>query len=276
MIFLCFALKFEADPFIDFFNLKKVHEINKVRIYKSENITAVITGSGIINAAEGLSNIFARYYKNKNDILINIGIAGGVREYKLGNIFIINKIVGINNDEYYLDVNPHPFKEIELKTILAKDINNHSSDKGVIDLEGEAYYRVAQNYVFQNNIHIIKIISDYKEDKKLDKAFVSNLIKENSKIIIDYINNLRQNNYVDEEVVRFSSEEENLINIISKNYMLSKYLEFDFKKKASDYKIRGNDLIKLLNSFSNIEADNKNDRRKKYNELIKRIEIFKD
>jgi len=172
MIFLCFALKFEADPFIDIFKLKKVHGIDRVRIYKNEDITAVITGSGVINAAEGLSNIFARYYEGKNDILINIGIAGGSKKHKLGDIFIINKILGINNDEYFLDVSPHPFKEKELKTILVKDIKKHSSYEGLVDLEGEAYYRVAQNYVFQNNIYIIKIISDYKEDKKLNKSFV--------------------------------------------------------------------------------------------------------
>ncbi len=276
MIFLCFALKLEADPFIEFFNLKKVHEINKVRIFKNQDIIAVITGSGIINAAEGLSSLFTRYYKSKNDILINIGIAGGIKKYNFGDIFIINKIVGINKDEYFLDVNLHPFKEIELETILSKDINNQSMKERLTDLEGEAYYRVAQNYVFQNNIHIIKILSDYKEDKKLNRIFVKSLVKESSKKIIDYINNLRENTDKKINPIKFSVREENLINIISKNYNLSKYLEIDFKKKAYDYKVRGNDLIKLFSCFSNVEADNKDDRRKKYNELTEKLEIFKE
>lgn len=275
MIFLCFALKFEADPFIEFFNLKKVHNINKVRIYKNQDIAAVITGSGIINAAEGLSNLFTRYHEDRNDIFINIGIAGGSKKTKIGDIFIINKIVGINKDEYFLDVNFHPFKEITLETILRKDINNQTIKESLTDLEGEAYYRVAQNYVFQNNIHIIKIISDYKEDKKLNRVFVKNLVKESSKKIINYINNLRQNTDKDIKTFKFSVREENLINIISKNYRLSRYLEIDFKKKAYDYKVRGNDLIKLLNSFTNVESYNKDDRRKKYNELTGKLEIFK-
>ncbi|MFW5890746.1 MAG: hypothetical protein ACOCUI_00850 [bacterium] len=275
MIFLCFALKLEADPFIDLFNLKKVHGADKVRVYKNEDVIAVITGTGIINAAEGLSYLFSRYYKDKNDVFINIGIAGGSKKDKLGDIFIINKIVGINNDEYFLDINTHPFKEGVLKTILRKDINSHYNQDELLDLEGEAYYRVAQKYFFQNNIHIIKIVSDYNQDRKLNVEFVKNLIENNLELIIKYINKLRLSNE-DLKPINFSEKEGKLINRISKNYMLSKYLELDFRKKVLDYKIRGNNIIELLNFFSDVEVYNKKDRRKKYNELSEKLEVFKD
>jgi len=275
MIFLCFALKIEAEPFIDYYNLKKVHNINKVRIYKKEDILALITGTGVIKAAEGLSNLLARYYKDKGDIVLNIGIAGSSKRQKIGDVFIINKLLGINDDEYFLDIDYHPFKEGELKTILRKDINKHYY-KNLVDLEGEAFYRVAQNYVFQQNIKIIKIISDNQDSNKLDKEFVKKIIKNSSVEIIEYINKLKQASSNTEKTIFFTKEEKNLLKIVGENYRLSKYLELELKNKAIDYKIRGNDLTKLLKDFSKIEAKDKKDRRKKYDELTEKLDLFKE
>ena len=57
--------------------------------------------------------------------------------------------------------------------------------------------------------------------------------------------------------------------------MLSNYLKIDFKKKALDYKIRENDLVKLLEDFSDVKVFDKKNRRTKYDELCKKLEIFK-
>ncbi|MFO7887819.1 MAG: hypothetical protein R6U59_05820 [Eubacteriales bacterium] len=274
MIFLCFALKIEAEPFIDYFNLKKVHDVKKARIYKKENILAIITGTGVIKAAEGLSNLLARYYKDKDDIILNIGVAGGSKRQKLGDVFIINKLVGINDNEYFLDIDYHPFKEAELKTILRKDINKYYY-KNLVDLEGEAFYRVAQSYVFQQNIKIIKIISDNQDSRKLDKEFVKKLVKNSSIGIIEYIDNLKQDKEKIEKIILFTKEDEKLLKIIGKNYRLSKYLELELKNKAVDYKIRGNDLTKLLKKFSEVKAKDKKDRRNKYDKLKEKLDLFK-
>jgi hypothetical protein len=52
-------------------------------------------------------------------------------------------------------------------------------------------------------------------------------------------------------------------------------LKIDFKKKALDYKIRENDLVKLLEDFSDVKVFDKKNRRTKYDELCKKLEIFK-
>jgi hypothetical protein len=273
MIFLAFALHIEAQPYITKFNLKKVHNINNIRIYKNENIAAVITGTGVINAAAGLSGLFANYYENKDDIFINIGLAGGSKENKIGEVFIINKIMGINYDEYYPDISGHPFKESSLRTILRKDINKIETKEGLLDLEVEGYYNVAQNYVYQNNIHIIKILSDYNDTRHLNIEKIKNILKDTSEEVIEYIkvlDNIKCNHRPD-----FTEKEIKLIDKIVGNFMLSNYLKIDFKKKALDYKIRENDLVKLLEDFSDVKVFDKKNRRTKYDELCKKLEIFK-
>jgi hypothetical protein len=273
MIFLAFALYVEAQPYITKFNLKKVHNINNIRVYKNENIAAVITGTGVINAAAGLSGLFENYYENKDDIFINIGLAGGSKENKIGEVFIINKIMGINYDEYYPDISGHPFKESSLRTILRKDINKIETKEGLLDLEGEGYYNVAQNYVYQNNIHIIKILSDYNDTRHLNIEKIKNILKDTSEEVIEYIkvlDNIKCNHRPD-----FTEKEIKLIDKIVGNFMLSNYLKIDFKKKALDYKIRENDLVKLLEDFSDVKVFDKKNRRTKYDELCKKLEIFK-
>jgi len=157
---------------------------------------------------------------------------------------------------------------------LRKDINKYYY-KSLVDLEGEAFYRVAQSYVFQQNIKIIKIISDNQDSRKLDREFVKKLVKNSSIEIIEYIDNLKRDKEKIEKIILFTKEDEKLLKIIGKNYRLSKYLELELRNKAIDYKIRGNDLTKLLKNFSEVKAKDKKDRRNKYDKLKEKLDLFK-
>ncbi len=277
MIFLVFALKIEAEPFINKLELKKVHNINKTRIYKRENIVALITGTGLINAAASLSYGLSKYYNNKNDIIINIGIAGGPKELKIGDPVLINKIIGVDGNEFFPDISEHPFKEGTLKTVLKTEIKNDKNDNYLQDLEGEALYCVSQNYVYQNNIHLIKIVSDFKDIDYLNKVKVVDILNKNKKEIINYINYLKDKSleYNNKEKI-LSEKEADLIEVVANNLNLSVYLKNEFVKKSIDYKNRKNNLIKLLKKYDSIIVSNKLDRGKYYDEIKSELELYKN
>lgn len=276
MIILVFALKIEADPFIKELGLKKIHNISKVRVYKKDDIVAVITGTGIINTSSNLSFLLSKYYDDKNDVVINIGIAGGCEKSNIGDAFLINKIIGVDGDEYFPDVDNQGFEEATLKTVLKSEIKNKKYSDYIQDMEGEAVYSVAQNYVYQNNIHLIKIISDLKDTDYIDRSTVLKILNKNKNKIFEYIEYRLEESNKNKNLEKILSKEESiLIEEVSERLKLSVYLKNEFRKKCVDYKIRKNNLIKLLKKYDNLNVSNKVDRGNYYDEIKSELETYK-
>jgi len=277
MIFLVFALKIEADPFIRELDLKKIHEINKIRIYKKDKIAAVVTGTGLVNTSSNLTYALSKFYEGKEDIILNIGTAGGPKNLDIGESILINKIIGIDKNEYFSDLPKHPFKEGKLLTVIKSDLKKNRYSGYLQDMEGEAVYLVAQNYVYQHNIILIKIISDYKNTSLLNKDVVEGIMDKSAGEIIDYIYYLKgESRTNDEKEIILTKEETFFLKKISGNLGLSAYQKNEFVKKSIDFKNRKNNLIKLLTKYKNINVSNKVDRGRYYDEIKSRLEIFKE
>ena len=83
----------EAKPIIKFFNLKQNKLISEFKIFENyqKTISLIISGIGKINAASAVTYLALKSKKIKNNIWLNIGIAGGKED--IGKLFMINKSI---------------------------------------------------------------------------------------------------------------------------------------------------------------------------------------
>jgi len=91
MLFILFALKSEAQAFVDKFKLKKKKDLNYTLFYNN-HITAIVSGVGVLNASNAVSFLLNNYTIDSDDIFINIGICGASNEYKIGELIQISQV----------------------------------------------------------------------------------------------------------------------------------------------------------------------------------------
>lgn len=60
MIYIAAALTAEARPLITYFKLKRDNKIKKYQIFKNEEITLIITGTGMMQGAIGATYVLSR------------------------------------------------------------------------------------------------------------------------------------------------------------------------------------------------------------------------
>ena len=75
MIHFIVATSSEARPIIDFYRLKK-KEVSNFVIYNNDAISLTISGIGKINAAMSITHTFHEFNQQKNNVWINLGLAG--------------------------------------------------------------------------------------------------------------------------------------------------------------------------------------------------------
>ena len=88
------ALEAEAEPIIEDYDLKIIHEINLFKVYRnnSGNHWLIISGIGSINAAAASIFLYQHSNANKSSFWFNIGIAGYFTG-PAGEIFLVDKIL---------------------------------------------------------------------------------------------------------------------------------------------------------------------------------------
>jgi adenosylhomocysteine nucleosidase len=126
-----------------------------------------------VNAASRLTEVLTQH---KIDRIINIGVSGATKPYKLNTLYQVEKA-------YYHDAHAEAFgykpyqipgmpTHYETTLSLSKDLNfdkailysgdefvtEHKGFEGLIDMEGTALYQVA--YMFKKPIIAFKLVSD--------------------------------------------------------------------------------------------------------------------
>ena len=213
----------EAKPLIKYFNLKKTND--KFSIYENEKIFLIISGQGKINSA-----IATTYLLSTNNIshIINFGIAGS-SEYKIGEIFLVNKI----NDRYFPDILvPHKFRESEI--ICFDEVVTEGKYK-LVDMESEGFFKAASKFLKSHQIHLIKIVSDNLICFRPSDEFMNNLISPHLKSIKEFIDSLKESKEVDLSIV----------DKIAKKYDLSFSQKIQLKDRIMYYILNDMPLPKI-------------------------------
>lgn len=198
------ALFCEAKPIIDRWRLRKIPNlIFSVYINQEQTICLIITGVGKVKMAAALTFVYEFTKGQSNTCFLNIGIAGSL-EFLVGRAVLIHKITENNSERnWYPFVKPIKYKErSELRTYDLPQENYPT--KGLIDMEGSAFFQIASLLVTQEQVQVLKVISDCdtESQSKLTEQSAEMLIKENLQnisILIEYLLDLSNKEYIDND-----------------------------------------------------------------------------
>lgn len=174
------ALHCEAKPIIDFYKLKKISNIIlpfDIFINEENTISLVISGVGKISTSTATTFLATWFKTPKYSSFLNYGIAGS-SEFNVGTGVLAHKIT-----EESTKKNWYPFINlIKNKTqteLITFDMPQKNYPlKGMIDMEGSAFFQAASYFVSQEHIQVFKIISDHNEatQQKINAALCKELI----------------------------------------------------------------------------------------------------
>lgn len=194
MINILCALKAEAEEIIKEYELKKIKD-KPYEIYVSDEIRLIISGIGKINAAGATSFILSdtNIDFNEADIFINLGICGSLNKtYKVGDLFLCNKVLDYETrDSFFTDILiDYGLFEASIQTIGCVN-EQYDFLEDLVDMEASAVFKIASKFLYTHQIYVLKLVSDLaykKNNEKLSKEFVKQLIKNKLGSIIDFIN----------------------------------------------------------------------------------------
>ena len=257
MIHFIVATTSEARPLIDFFKLKKKKSISNFIFFDNDEISLTISGIGKINAAMSVTHTYYEFNKVRNNVWVNLGIAGHI-SYDIGKIFLINKVIDKETNYKYF---PRIINNCNLdqKSCITYSEQNFFYNDDLSDMEASGFFMAADKYTTKELIHSIKIISDNEEQKIdfSDKNKLYDIIKSNKILITSYVENIYKiwkkfyfNKKKIDEKVKKALENKNLSFYQKKEF--TKVLEFYFlsseknSSKTLDFSDNLAEKIKLI------------------------------
>ena len=259
MTALVVALSAEAKPIIENYKLQLID--SKLQVYKNETILLIISGIGKINAIIATTHLASKYNPK---IFINIGIAGTKESnISIGDVFLVNKIYDIETNRYYFPdmLYKLDMSERDISTSIKPLDNPALLSTSLVDMESSGFFIAAARFVTNENIFIIKVISDYLDITIQNKETVGKLmsltIKTLDKILL--IKPISQNILDNDEIVRLEQ--------IGLELKLSKTQSNQLKEFTIYKKLQENNTL-FLDKLEGQNIQNKEQRNKLISELL--------
>ena len=185
--FIC-ALKCEARSLIAHYRLRHCSDSASFPLYSSpdKQTSLTISGVGKINAAAATAFTHAFLHTERQDIWLNLGIAGH-RDLEIGEITLAHKIIDqASQCVWYpqIIISP-PCPSVE---ILSCDRPTIDYTDTLFEMEAAGFYAIACRFATSELVHVIKIISDNQRQpaEKMSESFVAGLVK-NKLTVVDQI-----------------------------------------------------------------------------------------
>ena len=281
-VLLCTALYQEAEPIIKQLGLKKDLACHCFQIFKNEKVILLITGTGKLKAAIGVTYLLTNYSCSKEDLLVNIGLAGVTdKTVPKGTIYMVNKLTDHDTGRtYYPDmIYKHQFNELQLETYskvvtqleneLALAISKGNQKHTLIDMEATGVYEAAAVFLEVQQLIFVKVVSDHLNQTEISadeiKEYMSNAAKK-----IDAW--LKQFNKADLRVKDiWTEEDEGLYKTIVEKLKLSVTMAYELKQIMHYAKCQGKNLLELLVPYKNMSCNSKKEGKQCFEELRRNI-----
>ncbi len=182
--FIC-ALKCEARSLIAHYRLKHCTDSESFPLYISpdKQMSLMISGVGKINAAAATAFTHAFLHTEKQDVWLNVGIAGH-KALEIGEITLAHKIIDQANQciWYPQIIFSPPCQSVEILS-CDKPVTDYTDT--LFEMEAAGFYATACRFASSELIHVIKIISDNQQQpaEKMSESFVAELVKEKLTVI---------------------------------------------------------------------------------------------
>ena len=226
MLHFIVATYSEAQPLINFFNLKKNTKVMEVQLFFNNKMTLTITGIGDFSSSIGLCQTFFECNKSKNDIWINFGLAGH-SSFELGKLVLANKISHISKATSFYPFIP-AITEVQQEGCMTYHKANHEYDEKLSDMEAYGFYNSAIRYSSKELIYVLKIISDnakesinFKNKKEINELIIKS--EDEIKLFVKQIIEIRKEFYSDSD--RFNTQSEKILNSVKFTFTEKKIIK---------------------------------------------------
>ncbi len=202
---LIVALKAEAQPLIEFFELKPLPVDETISIFSNHELTLALAGMGKSAAARAVDCVNNTKQHCVNAWL-NIGIAGH-GEFDVGQGFLADRIVDQTTMKtWYPQFVFQPVCQTGALVTVEKVETDYSIPVGY-DMEASGFYPAAINYSTIELVHSYKIVSDNPRNSaaKVTRTNINDLIKSKLSEIRCTVDSLK--NLTAEVATRSSSDE---------------------------------------------------------------------
>lgn len=255
MIYFIFAMKAEAQPFIEKLGLKKNTAYRRMDVFEDENSVVAITGTGILRAAMSVTELLSTMEISKSDILVNVGICGMKSnpdgKENIGDAYICNSIISCYDGRtYYPDMLYRtPFDEGRLVTVNKPEDGEQYSDTcdsravTLVDMEAAGVYEAAIRFMNSDQISFIKIVSDMCDGRYPKPDEVPDITGRHAEEIIkwaDVVHGFRQKDVG----MELSTAEKEWINEVADRHRYSVTRREMLKRKVMYSKVTGADITK--------------------------------
>jgi len=177
MLYIVTALKPEAQAFIDYHKNLKKEKLNNLTIFKNNNITLIISHLGVQNARVATQTLINHFDITDDDIFLNAGICGASKKYAIGELLEIGSLC--YHDQHY-NINKTP------NTLICLDKEAATDTHTIADMESYGFYDAVIHNPAIKNFHILKVVSDHFEPRKVTKEQTKSLLFN----VIDDINRI--------------------------------------------------------------------------------------
>tara|TARA_B100002052_G_C15725197_1_gene526006 strand:- start:238 stop:834 length:597 start_codon:yes stop_codon:yes gene_type:complete len=191
------ALKAEAEPLANYYGLKQNLSYD-YPFYGTDEMKIICTGVGRKNINDVLVNFSQRIPINTQTQFINVGIAGGKKnKCKIGECFIVDNVYDDKSERVF---NLNNKFESHCSTQNITTVSNPVSDGGasygtLVDMEAHEICRTISKFGLEDNLLIVKIVSDFMDISKEDFSYkrVYDLVENNLNNINRLLNAFRNN-----------------------------------------------------------------------------------
>ena len=287
MIFISTAMYCEAKPFISHYGLKKDNNFTKFQVFKNNEIVLIITGTGLVSSAVGVTHMLTKYEVKPNDFFFNIGICGSkIKSKKVGNkvievgkgsVILAHKIINADSGNiFYTDMFfKHNFVEGVLET-FSKVINSseyfHKTEGDFIDMEAAGIFEAASHFLYMHQINCIKIVSDFLDTHCISAEKVTKLIEDNMYDIVSWIDKIGQIGMQPKCIL--IDEYNDYIETLFYNLKLSETMRNELTHLVKHYKMRKGNIKKILEPFLEVECKSKNEGKRQFAKLKEKLMEF--
>lgn len=270
MIYFATALNVEAKTVIRKLGLKLLPS-SGFRMYTSENIRLIITGTGKIRSAIGVTHMLSAELKPDDSVLVNIGFAGTADRTKAkGSLWLINRITdaGTGLDFFPDIIHEHAFGECGLITADKPVIvsGNGIADDCLFDMEASGCYQAGIKYLKTHQMFFFKIISDYGEGNRLNENELNDWCESSMDRISDFIIKTHEKMQENSRSKYFSHDPELLI--VRQNLKLTETQYHQLKEAVIACQIRHKRTTSLLSKYSQTVVCNPNERDRLFRKII--------
>ena len=166
MLYIITALKSEAQAFVERYKLTK-SKLKDFVLFSNEDMFLLVSGMGVLNARIATQALINQYDITDDDVYLNVGICGASKVHEIASLLEIGSIV-------YEEI-CYNFKS-DLKEITCVDEAISENRYEIVDMESYGFYDAVIHNPAIKNFHILKVVSDHFEPKRVTKDGTKQLI----------------------------------------------------------------------------------------------------